>query len=75
MVFNHVSYLDSFGLVGMCAPSGVSKASNADLPILGSCVRALQNIDVPDKKQVIKSNGKDANSPPGTSIAQMITNR
>lgn len=75
MMFNHVSYLDSFGLVGMCAPSGVSKESNASLPILGRCVRALQNIYVPDHRQVIKNENRKGSATKGVSFSQLIANQ
>lgn len=74
MLFNHISYLDSFGLVGLCAPSGVSKESNAGIPVLGRCVRALQNIYVPDHRQVIKA-GKKGAATEGVSFSQLIVNQ
>lgn len=30
-----------------CCPSGVSKADNADIPLVGTCIKAYQNIYVP----------------------------
>lgn len=35
--------------------SGLSKESNKNLPILGSCVKGLQNIYLPDHRQIVKS--------------------
>eukprot|EP00210_Caulerpa_lentillifera_P003281 g3132.t1 len=59
-LFNHVSYVDAFVLVGLMTCSGeititsLSKESNKKLPILGSCVKGLQNIYLPDHRQIVK---------------------
>lgn len=65
-----MSYVDAFVLVGLMACSGqilihlkiipflilgLSKESNKNLPILGSCVKGLQNIYLPDHRQLVKS--------------------
>ena len=34
-VFNHTSYVDAVTMMWLLTPSGVSKASNADIPLLG----------------------------------------
>ena len=31
----------------LCCHSGVSKADNADIPLVGTCIKAYQNIYVP----------------------------
>ncbi|KXZ46933.1 hypothetical protein GPECTOR_39g427 [Gonium pectorale] len=49
-IFNHVSWVDAFLMVWLMAPSGVSKASNADLPVLKHAIRALQNVFIPYEK-------------------------
>ncbi|PNW78002.1 hypothetical protein CHLRE_10g460350v5 [Chlamydomonas reinhardtii] len=49
-VFNHASWVDAFLLVWLMAPSGVSKADNAQLPVIGSAVRALQTVFIPYEK-------------------------
>mmetsp|Transcript_17337 Transcript_17337/g.29646 ORF Transcript_17337/g.29646 Transcript_17337/m.29646 type:complete len:348 (+) Transcript_17337:126-1169(+) len=54
-VFNHVSWLDAFVLVYLLQPSGVSIARNADIPVIGTAVRALQTVYIPTSKR------KDAN--------------
>lgn len=38
--------MDAFAIMYFFAPSGVSKASNADIPIVGTCIRSYQNIYV-----------------------------
>ena len=48
IVFNHTSYLDSVVMMHLFAPSGVSKASNAHLPLVGPVIRSFQNIYVPE---------------------------
>lgn len=35
-VFNHTSYVDAVTMMWLLTPSGVSKASNADIPLLGT---------------------------------------
>eukprot|EP00803_Ostreobium_quekettii_P008157 evm.model.scf_3012.1 EVM.evm.TU.scf_3012.1 scf_3012:3275-11455(+) len=73
-IFNHVSYVDSFIMVALFAPAGLSKASNAEYPIIGRCVRSLQNIYVPDNRQ-IKKEKNGAQLPKTESISTQITKR
>ncbi|CAD7699234.1 unnamed protein product [Ostreobium quekettii] len=68
IMFNHVSYVDSFILVGYFAPAGLSKASNAGYPIIGRCIRSLQNIYLPDARQV-----KDGKNGTGVSKAESVS--
>ena len=35
-LFNHTSYVDAVVMMWLLTPSGVSKASNADIPLLGA---------------------------------------
>lgn len=73
MLFNHVSYVDAFALVGLTACSGLSKESNKNLPILGQCIRGLQNIYVPDKNQIKRDDKNAKNSTKG--VSQLIKER
>ncbi len=43
-IFNHVSWADAALVMYLLAASGVSRASNADIPLIGTCIRAFQNI-------------------------------
>eukprot|EP00891_Asterochloris_glomerata_P008361 jgi/Astpho2/8361/e_gw1.00122.122.1_t len=45
--FNHSSWVDAMLIMWLFAPSGVSKADNADIPLVGTCIKAYQNIYVP----------------------------
>ena len=45
-VFNHTSWVDAVVLMYLFAPSGVSKESNAHMPLVGTCIRSFQNIYV-----------------------------
>lgn len=45
-VFNHSAWVDAVALMWLFAPSGVSLASNADIPLVGTCIKAFQNIYV-----------------------------
>ena len=45
-LFNHTSWVDAIVIMWLFAPSGVSKASNADIPLIGTCIRGYQNIYV-----------------------------
>ena len=45
-VFNHTAWVDAVALMYLFAPSGVSKESNAHLPLVGTCIRSFQNIYV-----------------------------
>ena len=43
-IFNHVSWADAPLVMYLLAASGVSRASNAHIPLIGTCIRAFQNI-------------------------------
>jgi 1-acyl-sn-glycerol-3-phosphate acyltransferase len=43
-LFNHVSWADAALVMYLLAASGVSRASNAHIPLIGTCIRAFQNI-------------------------------
>ena len=43
-IFNHVSWADAALVMYLLAASGVSRASNAHIPLIGLCIRAFQNI-------------------------------
>lgn len=45
-LFNHSSWVDAVAIMFLFAPSGVSKESNAHLPLIGMCIRSFQNIYV-----------------------------
>ncbi|CAL8471402.1 g10944 [Coccomyxa elongata] len=45
-LFNHSSWVDAVLIMFLFAPSGVSKESNAHLPLIGMCIRSFQNIYV-----------------------------
>ena len=45
-LFNHTAWVDAVALMYLFAPSGVSKESNAHLPLVGTCIRSFQNIYV-----------------------------
>ena len=46
-IFNHTSWVDSIILMWLFAPSGVALDFNARIPVVGTCIRAFQNIYVP----------------------------
>jgi 1-acyl-sn-glycerol-3-phosphate acyltransferase len=46
-IFNHTAWIDAILLMWLFAPSGVSLANNANLPVVGTCIKAFQNIYVP----------------------------
>ena len=46
-LFNHSSWVDAILMMWLFAPSGVSKESNANLPLIGTCIKAFQNIYIP----------------------------
>jgi len=46
LIFNHVSWADAPLVMCLAAASGVSRASNKDIPLIGTCIRAFQNIYV-----------------------------
>lgn len=60
-IFNHSSWVDAIIMMWLFAPSGVSLASNANLPLVGTCIRAFQNIYVPRA-----SHGTAANTDPAS---------
>lgn len=79
--FNHTSYVDAPAIMWLLAPSGVSKASNANLPILGTCIKAYQNIYVPresiDTKKVAATTADPTGPKPAPSapISKLIADR
>ena len=68
-LFNHSSWVDAVVMMWLFAPSGVSKESNAHLPLIGTCIKAFQNIYVP--------RGKAAKTPTisGKSVSHAIADR
>ena len=57
-LFNHVSWADSALIMYLLAASGVSRASNAHIPIIGTCIHAYQNIYIErDAKGASKGKG------------------
>ena len=69
-VFNHTAWVDAVVLMYLFAPSGVSKESNAHLPLVGTCIRSFQNIYV---SRASIENAKRQNG--GPSIAEKIARR
>ncbi len=65
-------------MMWLFAPSGVSKADNADIPLVGTCIKAYQNIYVP-RASLGKGMGKKAttslNGGSTASISDLITAR
>ncbi len=60
------------------APSGVSKASNAHLPLVGRVIRSFQNIYVPENPPVAGGNGSAAgewDGKPRVNLSALITQR
>ncbi|KAK9839254.1 hypothetical protein WJX81_004479 [Elliptochloris bilobata] len=73
-LFNHTSYVDAVVMMWLLTPSGVSKASNADIPLLGTCIKAFQNIYV--SRESIDKERSNARAPGGAqSVSQMIAAR
>lgn len=70
-IFNHITWVDAIAMMYLFAPSGVSKESNAHLPLIGTCIKAYQNIYVPRGKKV-KAGGGLVN---GKTISQAIADR
>ena len=69
-VFNHTAWVDAVALMYLFAPSGVSKESNARLPLVGTCIRSFQNIYV---SRASIENAKQQNG--GPSVAEKIARR
>lgn len=65
LIFNHSSYLDGVVLMHLFAPSGVSKASNAHLPLVGRVIRSFQNIYVPENPPAAGQNGNGGGAAAG----------
>lgn len=49
-IFNHSSWVDAIVMMWLFAPSGVSRASNATIPVVGTCIAPFQNIYIPDSR-------------------------
>lgn len=49
-IFNHSSWVDALAMLWLFAPSGVSRASNATIPVVGTCIQPFQNIYIPDAR-------------------------
>ncbi|KAK9835897.1 hypothetical protein WJX74_010493 [Apatococcus lobatus] len=49
-LFNHCSWVDALVMMWLFAPSGVSRASNATIPVVGTCISSFQNIYIPDER-------------------------
>ncbi|KAK9807513.1 hypothetical protein WJX72_001238 [[Myrmecia] bisecta] len=77
-VFNHISWADPITMMWLFAPSGVSKADNATIPLIGTCIRSYQNIWVPRGK-LGKGGEKQAatslNGNSSMSISELIVSR
>ncbi len=78
-MFNHTSWVDAPAIMWLLCPSGVSKASNADIPLIGTCIKAYQNIYVPresiDAKKTPATTSSPANGAPTKSVATLIAER
>jgi 1-acyl-sn-glycerol-3-phosphate acyltransferase len=69
-VFNHTAWVDAVALMYLFAPSGVSKESNAHLPLVGTCIRSFQNIYV---SRASIENAKQKSG--GPSVSEKIAKR
>jgi hypothetical protein len=72
-LFNHTSWVDAIAIMWLFAPSGVSKASNADIPLIGTCIRGYQNIYV-SRASIENAKGRGAANG-GESVSQKIAKR
>ena len=70
IVFNHVSYLDGIVLASIFAPSGVAKASVAQMPFFGVFTRALQFLFVRRKGTTDEQNPHIFSGDVTTAIAE-----
>lgn len=88
IVFNHAAFADSAIMMYMFAPSGVAKATLTQIPLLGTCISAYQNIYVPrqtddrgmsDSKKAAFRLANKLNGLPGDlpikSVTEMIAKR
>ena len=71
-LFNHTSWVDAIVIMWLFAPSGVSKASNADIPLVGTCIRGYQNIYV-SRASIENAKGRANNG--AESVSQKIAKR
>lgn len=67
-----MSWVDSIIMMWLCAPSGVSKDANADIPLIGTCIKGYQNIYVPSKR---KGRATQFDGAPRQNIAKVIVDR
>ncbi len=73
-IFNHTAWVDAILLMWLFAPSGVSLQNNAKLPVVGTCIRAFQNIYVPRSSHGSERSTK-AGRANGPSVADLIADR
>ena len=70
IIFNHVSYLDGIVMAAIFAPSGIAKASVANMPFFGVCTRALQFLFILRRGTTDEQNPHIYNGRPAEKIAE-----
>lgn len=70
IIFNHVSYLDGIVMAAIFAPSGIAKASVANMPFFGVCTRALQFLFILRRGTTDERNPHIYNGRPAEKIAE-----
>ena len=73
-IFNHTAWVDAILMMWLFAPSGVSLEKNARIPVVGTCIRAFQNIEVPSTSHGSAPKAKEGKSD-GPSISDRIADR
>jgi hypothetical protein len=73
-VFNHTAWVDAILLMWLFAPSGVSLEKNAHIPIVGTCIRAFQNIWVPRSAHGSAQKAKEGRGD-APSVSDLIADR
>lgn len=75
IIFNHSSYVDAVLMMYLFAPSGVSKADNARIPLIGTCIKAYQNIYVPEPERPGGKKTAEWTGAPRMNLAKIIADR
>ena len=64
VVFNHSSWADSAIMLYLFAPSGVSRAANSRIPVVGTIINSFQNIYVQSGERSAQSSDSSGLSSP-----------
>jgi len=80
LMFNHSSWVDTVVLLFLFTPSGVSRAANARIPVVGTCIRSFQNIEVPQASLLRRKADSDAvtqplSATPVKGVVQQVADR